>query len=305
MDNKELEAMSVTKAAAAAAIMKVAAVLQGPMYRLYGRTSSVNTQKVLWCLEECKVPFELVHASKWLGPKQNQYKGQIRCNPRPLVDTDEFAKMNPFRSIPVLERIGAQGEGSPFRIFESATILRYLAKKHAPELIFGGGAEREADVEQWMDWTLSQENTKLGVKRLIDNTTRLEKEEQSDEALIAAIADFGNALETVNAVLLERMATFTGHYLAGKDFSVADIQLGALVCRWSHAVQIAISRGLYKGDDDERLPKLWGIDTWYGKISQRPAFRSGVEDPEKMHIGMATELRKKQLPRWHREYIEK
>ena len=92
-----------------------------PFYRVYGRTSSVNTvssrlllltlrnarphthatrqQKVLWALEECELPFELVHASKWLGPTQNQYKGGELLNPRPLVDTDALYVSSVTRDI--------------------------------------------------------------------------------------------------------------------------------------------------------------------------------------------------------------
>ena len=45
-----------------------AAALQPQLLQLYGRPSSLNVQKVLWCCEELALPFTLLHASAILGP---------------------------------------------------------------------------------------------------------------------------------------------------------------------------------------------------------------------------------------------
>ena len=97
---------------------------------LYGRSTSFNVQKVLWFLAELETPFEHI-----------QYGGRHGG-----LDGESFSELNPMRKVPVLEN------GSDV-VWESHTILRYLAA------VFGAGHWHPEDpyqrslVERWMDWS--------------------------------------------------------------------------------------------------------------------------------------------------------
>jgi len=58
--------------------------------------------------------------------------------------TAEFLKKHPAGKVPVIEDDG-------FVLFESNTILKYLARKYRPEL-YPSGLEEQAITDQWMDF---------------------------------------------------------------------------------------------------------------------------------------------------------
>ena len=102
------------------------------MLTIYGRTNSVNVQKVLWCLAELDVPYERIDAGLKFGKNNEPW----------------YLELNPNGQVPLLV------DGS-FSLWESNTIVRYLAGKHG----FGGlcprSPETRALAERWMDWQLS------------------------------------------------------------------------------------------------------------------------------------------------------
>ena len=105
------------------------------MIRLLGRQTSGNVQKVLFMLEELALPYV-----------REDYGRQFNN-----TNTDEYRKLNPTIKVPTL----IDGE---VVIWESNTILRYLAAKHKAAL--GGGTLAEKTyVERWMDWQLGALNT--------------------------------------------------------------------------------------------------------------------------------------------------
>src|SRR5882757_1553013 len=105
------------------------------MIRLLGRSSSGNVQKVLWLLEELGVPYAREDYGRQFGNTQ----------------TDEYRALNPNAKVPTLV------DGDTV-IWESHTILRYLAVLHDPALTGATPAEK-TDVERWMDWLLASVNS--------------------------------------------------------------------------------------------------------------------------------------------------
>ena len=114
------------------------------MLKLLGRQTSGNVQKVLFALEEMKVPY----AREDYGRQFNN------------TATPEYKAMNPTSKVPTLV------DGKTV-IWESNTILRYLAATHAPQLHGATPAER-TEVERWMDWLLASLNTPY-VKVFVDS----------------------------------------------------------------------------------------------------------------------------------------
>eukprot|EP00929_Paragymnodinium_shiwhaense_P068448 TRINITY_DN34421_c0_g1_i1.p1 TRINITY_DN34421_c0_g1~~TRINITY_DN34421_c0_g1_i1.p1 ORF type:complete len:257 (-),score=11.20 TRINITY_DN34421_c0_g1_i1:60-830(-) len=229
------------------------------MLTLYGRPSSFNVQKVLWALGEVGVPFELVHASAMLGPGQTRLAG---ANPNPLVNTDEYKALNPNSLVPTLKCPGALNGA----LFESCTIVRYLARKYDADCkVFGGAsAEEEASANMWMDWTNSNMDL-FPLPVIAAHSTRLQPEERCPETLIKAIATVAK-----NVAIPEVQLTRT-NYLAGDTFSMGDIPLGCMAARFYIAQEVAKSRGLAV----QRVATP-GLDAWFERLLTRPAFIQGV-----------------------------
>jgi glutathione S-transferase len=104
------------------------------MYKLLGRQTSGNVQKVLFMLEECGADYE-----------REDYGRQFEN-----TQTPEYKAMNPTAKVPTL----IDGE---VVIWESNTILRYLAAADGDRLTGATPAEK-ADVERWMDFLLAAVN---------------------------------------------------------------------------------------------------------------------------------------------------
>jgi glutathione S-transferase len=103
--------------------------------RLLGRQTSGNVQKVIFCLEELGLPYVREDYGRQFGNTL----------------TEAYRKLNPTAKVPTL----IDGE---LVIWESHTILRYLAAVHGPTLTGATPAERTM-VERWMDWLLGALNT--------------------------------------------------------------------------------------------------------------------------------------------------
>ena len=79
------------------------------MLKIWGRNTSSNVQKVIWALGEMKVPFERIDVGGAFGKTRDA----------------SYLAMNPNSLIPTLE------EEDGFTLWESNSIVRYLAAKHA------------------------------------------------------------------------------------------------------------------------------------------------------------------------------
>ncbi len=89
------------------------------MLKIWGRTSSVNVQKVLWCCEELDVAHERVDAGGPFGGTRNA----------------DYLAMNPNGLVPTISDHG-------FSVWESNTIVRYLSARYVGGVLW---AEDPAD----------------------------------------------------------------------------------------------------------------------------------------------------------------
>ncbi|QEI06291.1 glutathione S-transferase family protein [Pigmentiphaga aceris] len=195
------------------------------MLQLLGRATSGNVQKVLFLLEELSVPYE------------RQDYGRLFEN----TGTPEYLAMNPTKKVPTL----VDGELS---IWESNTILRYLATKTSSPLYPTDPAAR-TQVERWMDWTLAALNPAYlgGFK----DAKKAEAERAPD------------TVSNLTAELKLLEANLAAHpYVAGQEFSLADVALGPIVRRC-----VAFPFG---------MPAFPAIAAWLAKLNARPAFQKAV-----------------------------
>ncbi|MCP4565849.1 MAG: glutathione S-transferase family protein [Bosea sp.] len=196
------------------------------MLTIWGRISSINVQKAVWAAGEVGQPFERIDVG-----------GQFGGNREPA-----YLAKNPNGQIPTLE----DGE---VVIWESNSIVRYLAARYGAGWIWEEDPARRAEADRWMDWMLSELQPSMtpafwGLIRKTPGYT--------DEAVIAAsIAKAQAKLDILESHLAGRS------YLANERFGMGDITVALGAHRWLHMpVQ----------------QKEWpNIRRWYAQVSARPA----------------------------------
>lgn len=206
------------------------------MLTIYGRTNSVNVQKVLWCLGELGVPYTRIDAGLQHGKNREPW----------------YLALNPNGRIPLL----TDGD---FSLWESNTIVRYLAAKHGHGALCPTSLETRALAERWMDWQLS--TLVDPVSLVFQNLYRRPPAERDAPATIA-----GNTRAANRAMeVLERHLKHHA-YVAGEAFTMGDIPVGATAHRWLEIEGI------------ER-PPLPAVRAWRTRLAERPPFREHVQLP--------------------------
>jgi glutathione S-transferase len=171
------------------------------MLKIWGRTTSSNVQKVLWCCAELGIAFERVDLGGPFGGNR---------------DT-EYLAMNPNGLVPTVK----DGE---LIMWESNTICRYLASTRGGARLYPTEPGRRTHVERWMDWQLSVVGPPMGV--LLFGLIRSKPEERDHAAIEAARRRAVAAWTIVEDELANRL------YLAGDELTLAEITLGTMVYRW-------------------------------------------------------------------------
>jgi glutathione S-transferase len=199
------------------------------MLQIYGRPNSLNVRKVLWLCEEIGLPYE---RSDW---------GRDH---KPTTD-HEFMQLSIFGVVPVVVDDG-------FVLRESNAILRYLCTRHGRADLYPTEIRARAIVEQWMDYG----NTDLGsgMRSVFQGKLLGMKPHNLPEMVAWGAADWNKQMGRVDTHLRN-----AGPYLAGADFTLADIPAGLMIHRW-----MAI---------DFEKPELSALRAYYDRLCQREGFR--------------------------------
>jgi glutathione S-transferase len=197
------------------------------MLRVLGRASSINVRKVLWACAEIGIPFE-----------REEWGSGFRSTHEP-----EFLALNPNAMVPVIQ-------DEDFILWESNSIIRYLATRYGDESLYPVEARARARADQWIDWQASDLNRSWSYAFM--SLVRHSPEHQDSYALAASCRDWSKHME-----ILDKQLDMTGAYVGGDRFSLADIPIGLSVNRWfetplAHADFPAVS------DYYERLSRRHG-----------------------------------------------
>lgn len=204
------------------------------LLELWGRGNAYNVQKALWLLAELDLEFR--HHD--VGSRQGD------------LETPEFLALNPQSRIPVLVDDAAI-------VWESNTVLRYLANRFEARQLYPQDALPRSQVERWMDWELA--SLQPAFIDLFWGYYRTPAHARDAVAIAAAQRRCQHLFR-----LLDRQLS-NGAYLAGDYFSLADIACGVCLYRYFNM-----------GLEVERPPQLVG---WYQRLSQRAAFRHTIMQP--------------------------
>lgn len=205
------------------------------MLKVWGRRSSFNVQKVMWLIGELGLDHQHIPAGGSFGG----------------LDTPEFRAMNPHGRVPVIDDDGTI-------VWESHTILRYLAARFGAGRFWPGDAAERSRTERWMDW--SQVELQPAFLGDIFWGFYRTPEAQRDWPRIR------RGIERCNAYfgLLERWLDGRSHML-GDELTLADIPIGATLYRYFN---LEIER-----------PALPHVEAWYVRLLERTAYREHVMIP--------------------------
>jgi glutathione S-transferase len=199
------------------------------MLRVLGRGTSGNVQKVVWLLEELGTPY-----------KREDYGRQFNN-----TGDAAYLAMNPNGKVPTLV------DGDTV-VWESNTILRYLAAKVGGGKFYPADPAARSQVDRWMDWQLASLNGPyLGIFR----------EAKKPPAERAATWD-ADAKELKAQLDILEKGSAGRPWLAGTEMTLADICLGPIIHRCL--------------DFPLELPGLSGLKVWREKIAARPAFQKAT-----------------------------
>ena len=195
--------------------------------RILGKASSINVRKVLWTCEEIGIAYTRTD------------------------DGPELAQ-NPNGLVPVI----VDGD---FVLWESNTIIRYLANKWVAEALLPVEPQARAEVDRWIDWQATEFNSAW---------------RYAFSAIVRRNPAFHDAREieastqqwTRMVAILDGQLAHTGGHVAGAAFTMADIPIGLSVNRWFMT-------------PFER-PSFPYVEAYYERLSARPAFvrhgRNGI-----------------------------
>ena len=201
------------------------------MLTIWGRLNSHNVKKVAWLAEELALPYRRIDTGGAFG-----------------MDAAYLAR-NPNALIPTIE-------DGDLVLWESNTILRYLAAQYGDQIWNPASPAQRALGDRWMDWQFSYADAQ---REAFLNCVRI-PEDRRDHAAVARSAD--NCARLL--AILDRYLGETP-WLSGETIGLGDIPMGVYIYTWFN---LPIER-----------PKFVHIAAWYERLRQRPGFAAQVAIP--------------------------
>ncbi len=204
------------------------------MIKIWGRKNSINVQKVLWCCDELGIFFERIDAG-----------GQFGIN-----NTPEYLALNPNGLVPTIE------DGDVV-LWESNTIVRYLAAKYGMGALCPQDLAKRAETDRWMDWQLG--TLWLELRPVFIELIRKPPEQRHQNVIEAGSKKASKSVAILDSQLSKRA------YITGAAFTMGDIPLGAAIYRWFTL--------------DIKRPSFKNVEAWYARLQGRPAYKQHVMQP--------------------------
>ena len=204
------------------------------MLKVIGRKTSSNVMKVLWACAELGLEYE-----------REDLGGPFGGN-----DTPEYQALNPNGIVPTIVE-------DDFVLWESNSIVRYLAHEHGNGGLWPTEARTRARAERWMDWQLSVLSLAQGP--VFRGLVRTPEAERDMDAILKARDGLAGAMAILDRYLGETA------FVAGPDFSMGDISVGIGTYRW---FALAIEREDYPN-----------VKRWYDALCERAGYREHIMNP--------------------------
>jgi glutathione S-transferase len=157
----------------------------------------------------------------------------------------EYLAINPNGRLPAIVDDG-------FVLWESLAITMYLAKKHGPGRLYPATLEGEAKTWQWSLWAVQEVDRAVNIWSL--HAVRLPPEDRDVDRRAEALKVMAAPFKVLDGALAH------SPYLIGDDFTVADLNVAAV-----------ISRAI-----DLEMPETPQVADWLRRCLDRPAAREAL-----------------------------
>jgi glutathione S-transferase len=198
-----------------------------------GRNTSSNVQKVMWLLAEIGAACTRVDMDGTYGGNREE----------------EYLKKNPNGVVPTL----LHGDHA---VWESNTIVRYIANVFPDSGLYPAGAAARAQIERWMDWQLST----FGPANVLlyQGIIRTPASHRQPDAIEKYRARNAELVAILDGVLAQHK------FVAGNEFTLADIAMGPQIHRWFN---LPVER-----------PEAKHVRNWYDGLCERASFVEHVRN---------------------------
>src|SRR5712692_10926337 len=194
--------------------------------RIYG-VARTRAFRALWIAEELELDYE--HIPIEIGPAGAR--------------KPDYLAINPNGRLPAIDDGG-------FVLWESLAITLYLAKKHGR--LYPPTLEGEAKAWQWSLWSVQEVDRAVNIWSL--HAVRLPPQDRDAQRLAEALKVLEPPFQVLDGALAGRS------YLLGDDFTVADLNVAAVISR---AIDMDLSG----------TPRL---ADWLARCLERPAAREAL-----------------------------
>ena len=206
------------------------------MITVWGRDNSTNVKKVVRCLEELARPYNVIPAGGKFG----------------INNTPEYLAMNPNGLVPCL-----RDEESGMVLWESNTIVRYLAAQYGQSRLWIDAPAARAQAEKWMDWsgaTLAPSHRKI-----LMGLVRTPPAQRNQSEIDQGIEECNGLFTLLDNTLASQ------DWLSGEAFGVGDIAVAPYI--WN-LFNCGVS-----------WPSYPHLERWYAQLAERPAYQKVVMIP--------------------------
>jgi glutathione S-transferase len=191
--------------------------------RIYG-IARTRAFRALWIAKELGLPYEHI-------PVEIGQAGARQA---------EYLAINPNGRLPAIDDDG-------FVLWESLAITLYLAKKHSTGRLYPATLHGEAKAWQWSLWAVQEVDRGCNIWSL--HAIRLPPEDRDPARLAEALKVLSRPFKVLEDALADRP------YLLGSDFTVADLNVAAVVSR---AIEM-------------EMPTTPRLAAWLKRCLERPA----------------------------------
>jgi glutathione S-transferase len=171
----------------------------------------------------------------------------------------DYLAINPNGRLPAIDDDG-------FILWESLAVNLYLAKKHSTGRLYPATLDGEARTWQWCLWAANEVERGVNIWSL--HAVRLPLADRDPSILADALAVLAPPFKVLDRALADR------DYLLGADFTVADLNVAAVVSR---AIEMDLAA----------TPRLAG---WLRRCLDRPAARAAQRLREQADATVPVEI---------------
>ena len=166
------------------------------------------------------------------------------------LETKEYKSLNPNSKIPTIRDNG-------FVLWESHAVIRYLAKQYGTGSLYPDDPQKAALSDQWMTW--STDSFMGTFFPVFWQLVRTEEKDRDYRKVVEMAQHSAKILKVLDDHLV------MNDFVVGDQFTFGDIPLGVLIHK-------------YFVLDIER-PSLPGVEAWYERLKERPAFKEHAMQP--------------------------